>query len=140
MIFAGRPKSLRGATSCCYLRDRLCTYCVQKTNSVPFFATSKCPIEFYGKFNVRDDRKSAMMATRWQTFPFSHQIEEPKVIKPFSQCFAEFVVEKARGRIINRECLCYVVLCLFALARIFFNTTHRFHKVFHVSHDPSLFY
>lgn len=66
---------------------------VPRDNTIPFFATSKGPIEFIGKFNVRDDRESDMMASRWHKFSFHHQIDNPKVLEPCPRCFAVLAME-----------------------------------------------
>jgi len=66
---------------------------VPRDNTIPFFATSKGQIEFIGKFNVRDDRESDMMASRWHKFSFHHQIDNPKVLEPCPRCFAVLAME-----------------------------------------------
>ena len=35
--------------------------CIQRKNTIPFFAISKKPIEFIGKYNIRDKKEPAMM-------------------------------------------------------------------------------
>jgi len=46
--------------------------CIDRNNTIPFFATSKCAIEFIGKFNVKDERETDMMSSRWFTIPFKN--------------------------------------------------------------------
>ena len=59
--------------------------CIQRENTIPFFATSKEPVEFIGKYNIRDERESAMMPSRWHTFSFTHQIENAKKTRPLNE-------------------------------------------------------
>ena len=66
--------------------------CIQCENTVPFFATSKEPIEFIGKYNIRDERESAMMSSCWHTFSFTNQIENAKKIDPYTCCFSKLVL------------------------------------------------
>ena len=66
--------------------------CIQRENSIPFFATSREPIEFIGKYNIRDERESAMMSSRWHTFNFTHEIENVKNIDPCTCCFSILVL------------------------------------------------
>ena len=54
--------------------------CIRRENTIPFFPTSKESIEFIGKYNIRDERESAMMSSRWYTFNFTHQIENARNI------------------------------------------------------------
>ena len=46
--------------------------CIPRENTIPIFATSKGPIEFYGKYNSRDERENDMMSSRWNTFMFRY--------------------------------------------------------------------
>ncbi|CAB4002475.1 hypothetical protein DSY43_02735, partial [Paramuricea clavata] len=48
--------------------------CIPRENTIPIFATSKGPIEFWGKYNSRDERENDMMSSRWNIFKFSVQI------------------------------------------------------------------
>ena len=66
---------------------------IDRSNTIPFFATSKTDIEFIGKYNVRDDRESDMMSSRWMTFRFMKQIESPEHIAPCPKCFAKLIME-----------------------------------------------
>ena len=63
-----------------------------RLNNLAIFATSKGSIKYVGKFNLQDDRETDMMASRWQMFSFLHEIERPRVIKPYPRCFAELVL------------------------------------------------
>jgi len=67
---------------------------ISRENTIPFFATSKGPIE-YVKYNVRDDVESEMMASRWNMFQFSNQItaDKIKIVKPCPHCFANLVMQ-----------------------------------------------
>jgi len=56
--------------------------CIERSNTIPFFATSKTDIEFIGKFNTRDERETDMMSSRWNTFYFLKQIENPEHTEP----------------------------------------------------------
>ena len=68
---------------------------IDRSNTIPFFATSKGIIEYYGKFNARDDRETDMMRSRWQVFEFHYQIplSEAKVVEPCPRCFSTLVLE-----------------------------------------------
>ena len=66
--------------------------CIRRENRIPFFPTSKESIEFIGKYNIRDERESAMMSSRWYTFNFTHQIENARNIDPCTGCFSKFVL------------------------------------------------
>ena len=63
--------------------------CPYHTN--PFFAPSKEPLEFIGKYNIRDGRESAMMSSCWHTFNLTYQIENAKNVDPCTCCFSKFV-------------------------------------------------
>ena len=67
--------------------------CISRENKLPIFATSKSRIE-YLKFNVRDDRESDMMDSRWRMFHFHHSMskEDIVVISPCPHCFSEFIM------------------------------------------------
>ena len=66
--------------------------CIHKSNTIPFFATSIAPIEYVGKFNVRNDKETDMMSSRWMTFTFTKQIEQPQHVESCSKCFARLVL------------------------------------------------
>lgn len=66
---------------------------IHRSNTIPFFATSKTEIEYIGRYNERDQRESDMMSSRWMTFKFFKQIEKPEHIEPCPKCFAKFVME-----------------------------------------------
>ena len=59
-------------------------------NTIPFFATSKSPLEYLGKYNMRDERETERMASRWKVFTFHAQIPSEKVknLVPCPYCFA----------------------------------------------------
>ena len=44
---------------------------IPRENTIPFFATSKSPIKYFGKYNMRDKRETEMMASRWKVFHLS---------------------------------------------------------------------
>lgn len=68
---------------------------IERENTIPFFATSKSRIEFVGKFNVRDERETEMMASRWRLFEFTKQIslQSMKVLPPCPHCFSTLVIQ-----------------------------------------------
>ena len=78
-----RPKNL-------YANDMT----ISRTNTIPIFATSKGPIEYIGKYNVRDDRETDMMSSRWNVFTFNHQIplNETKDMPACPHCFTTLVM------------------------------------------------
>ena len=67
---------------------------IERTNKIPFFATSKEPIQFYGRYNNRDDRECEMMASRWNTFEFTRKMTQEEIItmEPCPACFSKFVL------------------------------------------------
>ena len=65
--------------------------CIQRENIIPFFATTKEPIEFIGKYNICDEGEYAMLSSRWVTFNFTHQIENAK-LENCSCCFSKLVL------------------------------------------------
>ena len=67
---------------------------ISRSNTISFFATSKNPIEYIGKYNIRDDRETDMMSSRWNVFTFHHQIptENIKVLPRCPHCFAHLVM------------------------------------------------
>ena len=68
-----------------------------RENTIPFFATTKEPITFDGKYNTRDERETDMMSCRWNMFVFTHKISliEVKDTDPYPRCFAELVMAGA---------------------------------------------
>ena len=68
--------------------------CIPRENTIPIFATSKGPIEFYGKYNSRDEHENDMMSSRWNTFKFSVQIplSECKDMPACTHCFSKLVM------------------------------------------------
>ncbi len=60
----------------------------------PIFATSKETIKFPGKYNTTDEIENEMMAVRWKTFVFHHQIPESdhKVLPRCKKCFASLIL------------------------------------------------
>ena len=65
---------------------------VDRSNTIPFFATSKSDIEFVGKYNSTDKQEDRMMSSRWMTFEFTTEIASPKHIDPCGKCFAKMVM------------------------------------------------
>ena len=63
---------------------------INRTNTISYFGTSKGPI-----YNVRDDKESDMMSSRWQLFQFHYQIpaSDTKNIQPCPYCFSELVLQ-----------------------------------------------
>ena len=66
--------------------------CIQRENTIPYFATSREPIELIGKYNIRDERESIMMSPRWHTLNVTHQIENAKIIDPCTGSFSQLVL------------------------------------------------
>ena len=66
---------------------------IHKSNTLPFFASTKEPLEFFNRFNVRDNKETAMMNSRWRMFNFKHSMpeEEIKDIKGCVHCFCVLV-------------------------------------------------
>ena len=65
---------------------------VGRENTIPFFATSKGPIEFVGKFNVRDERETDMMSSRWFHIEFDRQIANVQHTEACPKCFASLIM------------------------------------------------
>ena len=67
--------------------------CIDRTNTIPVFAASIGAIEFLGRYNVKDQRESDMMSTRWNMFTFHYQIPgtESKAMPPRSRYFAQLM-------------------------------------------------
>ena len=68
---------------------------IKRENSMPILATSKEAIELVGKYNVKDQRETDMMSSRWREFNFGHQIpkEDIKDLEPCPRCFCTLVVQ-----------------------------------------------
>lgn len=68
---------------------------IPKENTIPFLATSKAPIEYYGKYNARDDKETDMMSSRWRTFVFTQQIPSARmrVMPACAHCFSTLVLQ-----------------------------------------------
>ena len=68
---------------------------ILRENTIPFSATSKRPIEYFGKYNMRDERETEMMASRWKVFTFHAQIPSEKVknLVPCPHCFATLTMQ-----------------------------------------------
>lgn len=64
---------------------------IDRKNNVPFFATSKTPIEFR-KFNLLDEVETKMMDSRWHVFKVTRNITNPIYMPPCSRCFARLVL------------------------------------------------
>ena len=66
-----------------------------REKKMAFFATSKAPIEYIGKYNVKDDGETEMMSSRWKIFNFTVQIspENLKNITSCPYCFAKLVMQ-----------------------------------------------
>lgn len=60
---------------------------IPREHRIPFF--SKSSIEYFGKYNIWDDRETEMMASRWKLFTFHAKILSKKVNKTgaISHCF-----------------------------------------------------
>ena len=71
--------------------------CIDRSNTIPFFASSKTDIEYIGKYNVRDQRECDMMSSRWMTFRFTKQIKTPELIEPCPNCFSRLILEGAEA-------------------------------------------
>ena len=52
---------------------------ITRENSMLILATSKAAIEHVGKYNVKDQRETDMMSSRWWEFNFTHQIPKDKI-------------------------------------------------------------
>ena len=68
---------------------------ITRDNTIPFFATSKSPIEYVSKYNFKDDRETEMMSSRWNVFTFNKQIspEKMKNLPPCPHCFSALVMQ-----------------------------------------------
>ena len=67
---------------------------VQLTSDIPIFATSGGKIVYYNRFNVLDQRETAMMDSRWHYIELTYQfpVEEQIKIKPCGTCFSKLVL------------------------------------------------
>ena len=65
---------------------------IELVKDTPVFCTSKRPL-LYIKNGVVDDRESEMMAVRWHTIYFNHQIpqEQQRKIPACGRCFTELL-------------------------------------------------
>ena len=70
---------------------------IERENTIPFFSTSKSPVEFIGRYNSRDDRETEMMNSRWRIFKLTKQIMEIKDIPPCPHCFSVMVTRGMDG-------------------------------------------
>ena len=70
---------------------------ISRENTIPFFAKTKEPITFVGKYNTCDERETDIMSRRWNMFAFTHKIplSEVKDTDPYPRCFAELVMAGA---------------------------------------------
>ena len=68
---------------------------IPREKTIPFFATSKSPIEYFGKYNMREERETEMMASRWKVFAFHAQISSEKLknLVPCPHCFATLTMQ-----------------------------------------------
>ena len=68
---------------------------ISRDNTIPFFAISKGPIEYIGKYNVRDDLETEMMSSRWKVFCFKNQIplEKIKNLPRCPNCFVKLIMQ-----------------------------------------------
>ena len=68
---------------------------ISRDNTILFFAASKSPIEYIGKYNVRDDLEIAMMSSRWKVFCFKNQIplEKIKNLPRCPNCFVKLIMQ-----------------------------------------------
>ena len=41
---------------------------IERENTIPFFSTSKSPVEFIGRYNSRDDRETEITNSCWRIF------------------------------------------------------------------------
>lgn len=67
---------------------------VQLSSDIPIFATSGEKIVYYNRFNVVDQRETAMMDSRWNYIELTYQFqrEEQITIEPCGTCFAKLVL------------------------------------------------
>lgn len=68
--------------------------CIEISNTIPIFATSKESIKYIGKFNMHDDVETEMMDSRWKIFQFQHQFksEDQKHPPCCPKCFAKLTL------------------------------------------------
>ena len=71
---------------------------VELKRDIPVLATSGERIVYYNRFNVVDQRETAMMDSRWKYIEFTYQfpVEEQIEIDPCPKCFAELVLHGIR--------------------------------------------
>ena len=65
-----------------------------RSNTIPFFATSKSIIEYIGPFDTRDEQETDMMSVRWNTFQFTHKFAKQDIVEVDScpNCFSKLVL------------------------------------------------
>ena len=70
-----------------------------RENTIPFFATTKEPIIFVGKYNTHDERETDMVSCHWNMFAFKHKIplSEVKDTDLLPHCFAKLVMAGANN-------------------------------------------
>ena len=68
---------------------------ITRENSMLILASSKAAIEHVGKYNVKDQRETDMMSSRWWEFNFTHQIPKDKIkdLEPCPRCFCTLEVQ-----------------------------------------------
>jgi len=72
---------------------------IHRENTLPILATSKEAIEYIGKYNIRDQKETDMMSSRWRMFTFTHSMakEDIKDVAPCVRCFCALVVHGMDG-------------------------------------------
>ena len=67
---------------------------IPRSNTIPIFATGIRPIEYAGACDLRDERETTMIDSRWIIFEFSHQITKNDIqeIPACSKCFYDLVM------------------------------------------------
>ena len=68
---------------------------ILRDNRIMYFATSISPIEYVGKYNVRDDLETEMMSSRWKVLCFKNQIplEKIKNLPRCPNCFVKLIMQ-----------------------------------------------
>ena len=69
---------------------------IRKENILPFFGTTKEPIEYVGPFYTKDDRETEMLNARLKYFNFTHRIENKIEMDECPHCFAVMVTSGMR--------------------------------------------
>ncbi len=62
---------------------------IDRTNTIPFFATSKAPIKYP---DAHDDHEQGMMDSRWEVIRFFRPVQNPVHFSPCVKCFAKLVM------------------------------------------------